>query len=79
MERAQLAVVIVGPMHPESVTGMLEMLLAATHGEQLALPVLLFMLPPAAVWIANKVTSLGWPQPLYLTVLNESLGSPRRM
>ena len=75
MERAQLAVVIVGPMHPESVTGMLEMLLAATHGSSWRCPNLLFMLPPAAVWIANKVTSLGWPQPLHLTVLNESLGS----
>ena len=75
MERAQLAVVIVGPMHPESVTGMLEILLAATHASSWRCPNLLFMLPPAAVWIANKVTSLGWPQPLHLTVLNESLGS----
>jgi hypothetical protein len=75
MERAQLAVVIVGPMHPESVTGMLEILLAATHAGSWRCPNLLFMLPPAAVWIANKVTSLGWPQPLHLTVLNESLGS----
>ena len=75
MERAQLAVVIVGPMHPESVTGMLEMLLAATHAASWRCPNLLFMLPPAAVWIANLVTSLGWPQPLHLTVLNESLGS----
>jgi hypothetical protein len=75
MERAQLAVVIVGPMHPESVTGMLELLLAATHASTWRCPNLLFMLPPAAVWIANKVTSLGWPQPLHVTVLNESLGS----
>ena len=75
MERAQLAVVIVGPMHPESVTGMLEVVLAATHASTWRCPNLLFMLPPAAVWIANKVTSLGWPQPLHLTVLNESLGS----
>jgi hypothetical protein len=73
MERAQLAAVIVGPMHPESVTGMLEMLLAATHAPTWRCPNLLFMLPPAAVWIANKVSGLGWPQPLHLTVLNESL------
>ena len=78
MERAQLAVVIVGPMHPESVTGMLEMLLAATHASSWRCPNLLFMLPPAAVWIANKVTSLGWPQPLHLTVLNESMTAPPR-
>jgi hypothetical protein len=75
MERAQLAVVIVGPMHPESVTGMLEMLVSATHASSWRCPNLLFMLPPAAVWIANKVTSLGWPQPLHVTVLNESLAS----
>lgn len=75
LERAQLAAVIVGPMHPESVTGMLEMLLAATHASTWRCPNLLFMLPPAAVWIANKVSGLGWPQPLHLSVLNESLNS----
>jgi hypothetical protein len=75
MERAQLAAVIVGPMHPESVTGMLEMLLAATHAPTWRCPNLLFMLPPAAVWIANKVSGLGWPLPLHLTVLNESLAN----
>lgn len=75
MERSQLAVVIVGPMHPESVTGMLELLLAATHAASWRCPHLLFVLPPAAVWIANRVSGMGWPQPLKVTVLNESLGS----
>ena len=75
MERSQLGVVIVGPMHPESVTGMLEQLLAATHAESWRCPNLLFVLPPAAVWIANRVSGMGWPQPLKVTVLNESLGS----
>ena len=75
MERAQLAVVIVGPMHAESVAGMLERILAATHEPGWHCPNLLFMLPPAAVWIANKVVGMGWPQPLRVTVLNESLAS----
>jgi hypothetical protein len=62
-------------MHAESVAGMLERILAATHEPGWHCPNLLFMLPPAAVWIANKVVGMGWPQPLRVTVLNESLAS----
>jgi len=73
MERAQLTAVIVGPMHAESVAQMIEMLHAAAQAPSWRCPHLMFMLPPAAVWIAGKIAETQWPAGLHISVLNESL------
>lgn len=73
MERAHLTAVIVGPMHPESIEQMLSMLQAATLRSTWHCPNLLFLLPPAAVWIAEKIDQMSWPRDVRVTVVNETM------
>ena len=73
MERSQMTAVIVGPMQPHAIDALLQSLLQATTLPTWRCPNLLFMLPPSAVWIANKVSAVVWPQRLHVHVLNESM------
>jgi hypothetical protein len=75
MERSHLTAVIVGPMEPPTVEALLHSLQASTALPTWRCPNLLFMLPPGAVWIANKVASTVWPKQLQVQVLNEPLTS----
>ena len=73
MERSQMTAVIIGPMQPHAIDALLESLLHATTLPTWRCPNLLFMLPPSATWIANKVGSVVWPPRLNVHVLNESM------
>ena len=73
MERSQMTAVIVGPMQPHAIDALLQSLQHATHLATWRCPNLLFMLPPSAVWIANKVSAVVWPARLHVHVLNESM------
>jgi len=73
MERSQMTAVIVGPMQPHAIDALLQTLLQATALPTWRCPNLLFMLPPSAVWIANKVGAVSWPSRLHVHVLNESM------
>ena len=73
MERSQMTAVIVGPMQPHAIDALLQTLLEATALPTWRCPNLLFMLPPSAVWIANKVGATVWPSRLHVHVLNESM------
>lgn len=75
MERSHLAAVIVGSMQPHAIDDMLTALQQASSEPNWRCPALLFMLPPNAVWIANKIASIAWPEPLQVQVQNESLTS----
>jgi len=75
MERAHLTAVIVGQMQPQAIDAMLEALCVATCQPTWRCPTLLFLLPPSAVWIANKIAGIAWPAGLRVQVLNESLSS----
>ena len=75
MERSHMSVVIVGPMQPHAVDALLAALMNAVSQPGWRCPNLLFMLPPGAVWIDNKIKALHWPRPLHVHVLNESLTS----
>ena len=75
MERSQMTTVIIGPMQPHAIDAMLQALHEATRLGTWRCPNLLFMLPPNAVWIANKVSAVSWPSRLNVHVLNESLAS----
>ncbi|CAM5796374.1 hypothetical protein [Rhizobacter fulvus] len=76
MERSQMTTVIIGPLQPHAI----DALLAALHNAALLptwrCPHLLFMLPPAAVWIANKIDAIAWPTRLHVHVLSETLTGP---
>jgi hypothetical protein len=75
MERSQMTTVIIGPMEPHAIDSLLKWLNEACAQSPWRCPHLLFMLPPSAVWIANKVNSMAWPPMLQIHVLNESLTS----
>jgi predicted regulator of Ras-like GTPase activity (Roadblock/LC7/MglB family) len=73
MERSQLTTVIIGPMQPHAIDALLETLHSAAMLPTWRCPHLLFMLPPNAIWIANKVGAIAWPGRLHVHVLSESM------
>jgi len=73
MERSQMTTVIIGPMQPHAIDALLESLHAAAMLPTWRCPNLLFMLPPNAAWIANKVGAVTWPGRLHVHVLSESM------
>lgn len=75
MERSQLTTVVVGPMEPHAIDSLLKWLHESSAQPSWRCPHLLFMLPPSAVWIANKVNSMDWAPMLQVHVHNESLTS----
>jgi len=75
MERSHMTAVIVGAMQPHDIDDMLQTLQAAVTSPNWRCPTLLFMLPPNAVWIANKIGMTEWPARLKVQVLNEALTS----
>jgi predicted regulator of Ras-like GTPase activity (Roadblock/LC7/MglB family) len=75
MERSHMTTVVIGPMQPHAIDALLMSLRDASMLATWRCPNLLFMLPPNAVWIANKVSAVTWPAGLHVHVLNESLTS----
>ncbi|MCR5882612.1 hypothetical protein LRS03_06935 [Rhizobacter sp. J219] len=75
MERSHMTAVIVGAMQPHAIDEMLDTLQTAVRNVNWRCPTLLFMLPPNAVWIANKIGMIEWPARLKVQVLNEALTS----
>jgi hypothetical protein len=75
MERSHLTAVIVGAMSPQAVDDMLCALYMAVQKPNWRCPTLLFMLPPNAVWISNKIALIDWPRQVRVQSVNESLGS----
>ena len=73
MERSQMTTVIIGPLQPHAIDALLTALHNAAMLSTWRCPNLLFMLPPNAVWIANKVNAVPWPARLHVHVLSESL------
>lgn len=73
MERSHLTTVIIGPLQPHSIDALLEALHGAAMLPTWRCPNLLFMLPPNAVWIANKIGAMPWPGRLHVHVLSESM------
>jgi predicted regulator of Ras-like GTPase activity (Roadblock/LC7/MglB family) len=75
MERSHMTTVIVGALEPHAIDSLLAALHDATHLPTWRCPNLLFMLPPNAVWITNKVSAVTWPQRLHVHVLSETMAS----
>jgi predicted regulator of Ras-like GTPase activity (Roadblock/LC7/MglB family) len=75
MERSHMTAVIIGPMQPHAIDALLVSLNDATRLPIWRCPNLLFMLPPNAVWIANKIHAIAWPGRLHLHVIDEPMTS----
>ncbi len=73
MERSQMTAVIIGPLQPHAIDALLTALHNAAMLPTWRCPNLLFMLPPNAVWIANKISEVAWPGRLHVHVLSESM------
>jgi predicted regulator of Ras-like GTPase activity (Roadblock/LC7/MglB family) len=73
MERSQMTTVIIGPLQPHAIDALLDALHAAAMLPTWRCPNLLFMLPPNAVWIANKISAVAWPARLHVHVVSESM------
>ncbi len=73
MERSQMTTVIIGPLQPHAIDALLNALHDAATLSTWRCPNLLFLLPPNAVWIANKISAIMWPVRLHVHVLSESL------
>jgi predicted regulator of Ras-like GTPase activity (Roadblock/LC7/MglB family) len=73
MERSQMTTVIIGPLQPHAIDALLEALRNAAALPTWRCPSLLFMLPPNAVWITNKIRAVGWPGRLRVELLSESM------
>ena len=75
MERSQMTTVIIGGMQPHTIDALLASLFESTQLPTWRCPHLLFMLPPNAAWIANKIGAMVWPKSLHVHVLSESMTS----
>lgn len=75
MERSQMTTVVIGPLQPHAIDALLDALHKAAMLPTWRCPNLLFMLPPSAVWIANKISAIAWPARLHVHVLSESMTS----
>jgi len=73
MERSQMTTVIVGPLQPHAIDALISALHAAAMLPTWRCPNLLFLLPPNAVWIANKIGAIPWPGRLHVHVSSESV------
>ena len=73
MERSQMTAVIIGPLQPHAIDALLATLQAAATLSTWRCPNLLFMLPPNAIWIANRLSAIAWPGRLRVQVLSESM------
>ena len=73
MERSQLVTVIIGPLQAHAIDALLESLREAATLPTWRCAQLLFLLPPSAVWIANKIDAVAWPARLHVQSISESM------
>lgn len=75
MERSDLTVVIIGPMHSSAVDSMIETLRRAANGDTWRCPQMLFLLPVGAHRTADKILGTAWPATVHVQVQTEPLTS----
>ncbi len=75
MERSEFAAVIMGSMPPSVIDATLDSLREAAGHPTWRCRTLLFLLPPGAIWLANKVSGIRWPEPLCVKVLSDPMNS----
>ena len=75
-EGSQLTAVIVGAMQPHALVALLRTLLAATHQATWRCPELVFILPPGAAALRDRILAQDWPPGVRAQAVAEPLGSP---
>ena len=74
-EGSQLTAVIVGAMQPHALVALLRGLVAASHRPQWRCPHLVFILPPGAAALRQRILAQDWPAGVTAHALAEPLGS----
>ncbi len=74
-EGSQLTAVIVGAMQPHALVSLLRGLLAACHQPEWRCPHLVFILPPGAAALRQRILAQDWPPGVQAHALAEPLGS----
>lgn len=75
-ERSHLTAVIVGAMAPHGVTGLLRGLLSATRQPEWQCPWLVFILPPGANAMRQRILEQDWTSAVRVAAMSESLTGP---
>jgi hypothetical protein len=74
-EASQLTAVIVGAMQPQALLALLRLLLDATRQPDWRCPALVFLLPPAAAGLRQRILEQHWPPQVRATTLCEPMTS----
>ncbi len=74
-EGSQLTAVIVGAMQPHALVALLRGLVAASHRPEWRCPQLVFILPPGAAALRQRILAQDWPRSVTAHALAEPLGS----
>lgn len=74
-EGSQLTAVILGALQPHAVVAMLRSILAATRQPEWRCPWLVFIVPPGAAALRQRILDQDWPAHVRVAAMAESLGS----
>lgn len=74
-EGSQLTAVIVGAMQPHALVALLRALVAATHRPEWRCPQVVFILPPGAAALRQRILAQDWPVGVTAHAVAESLAS----
>lgn len=74
-EGSQLTAVIVGAMQPHALLALLRSLLQATHQPEWRCPRLVFILPPGAGALRQRIQDQAWPARVHTSAVTEPLAS----
>jgi hypothetical protein len=74
-EGSQLTAVIVGAMQPHALVALLRALVEATHRPEWRCPQLVFILPPGAAALRQRILAQDWPAGVTAHAVAESLAS----
>jgi len=72
-EGSQLTAVIVGAMQPHALVALLRSLLVATHQPEWRCPQLVFILPPGAAALRQRILDQAWPARVQASAVTEPL------
>ncbi|HSW08887.1 hypothetical protein [Aquabacterium sp.] len=72
-EGSHMAAVIIGAMQPHAVVALLRSLLAATRQPEWRCPWLVFILPPGAATLRQRILDQDWPPHVRTAAMSESL------
>ncbi|MES2889816.1 MAG: hypothetical protein V4739_17620 [Pseudomonadota bacterium] len=75
MEHSHMTAIVVGPMQAHAIDALLSSLQTAASQAAWRCPTVLFMLPPNAAWIQQKIRAAVWPMALQVLVVEEPMTS----